>query len=263
MLPEGWPRDNVTITPGTHLPAFEYVHQAFPREIATDVSGCHCQLNCTPEICNCVRQNPLGNVYDAQGRFIPLVHGLDFEDSVLECGPNCACHGQCSNNITQREPLVPHPLHVASAGAKGLGVFAVKPIECGAFICVYAGQYLRAKEANKRLKEYDILGRGHALLAVRELLPSGNAALITFIDATHHGNIARFFNHSCGGGNMDFVTVRTPGSLVPRIAFFAKRNIEAGEELTFAYGQPFAGPGSAPCACGTSHCLGFLPHEDL
>ena len=43
-----------------------------------------------------------------------------------------------------------------------------------------------------------LCGCGWALQVVREVLPSG-VALRTNIDATLTGNVARFFNHRCGG----------------------------------------------------------------
>eukprot|EP00198_Chlamydomonas_reinhardtii_P002420 XP_001691756.1 histone methyltransferase [Chlamydomonas reinhardtii] len=77
-------------------------------------------------------------------------------------------------------------------------------------------------------------GEGHALLVVREVLPSGLALRLN-IDATRLGNVARFFNHSCDGGCLLPVVVRRRGSLVPGVGLFARRDISVGEELTFPY----------------------------
>ena len=52
------------------------------------------------------------------------------------------------------------------------------------------------------------------------------------------------------------------GSLLPCIALIAQHDIEAGTELTFAYGAPNDGtqPGQhEQCLCKTPTCLGFLP----
>ncbi|KAL3149147.1 Histone-lysine N-methyltransferase suvr3 [Trebouxia sp. C0010 RCD-2024] len=74
---------------------------------------------------------------------------------------------------------------------------AAQHIDQGEFVAQYAGELLRNVEADKRLAQYDTNNTdvGHALLVVREVLPSGTACLRFNIDATRIGNIARFFNH--------------------------------------------------------------------
>jgi SET domain-containing protein len=53
-----------------------------------------------------------------------------------------------------------------------------------------------------------------------------------FIDATKSGGIGRFANHSCNPNC--YVAKWTIGNHV-RMGIFAKRNIQAHEELTFNY----------------------------
>ncbi|RVW35153.1 Histone-lysine N-methyltransferase SUVR3 [Vitis vinifera] len=62
-----------------------------------------------------------------------------------------------------------------------------------------------------------------ALLVVREHLPSGKACLRMNIDGTRIGNVARFINHSCDGGNLLTVLLRSSGALLPRLCFFASK----------------------------------------
>ena len=83
------------------------------------------------------------------------------------------------------------------------------------------------------------------------------------IDATKVGNVARFINHSCDGGNLQPVLVRSSGSLIPRLCFFAARDIAEGEELAFSYGDAMLRPNKGlPCFCGSSCCPGVLPAEE-
>lgn len=129
----------------------------------------------------------------------------------------------------------------------------------------YAGELLTTEEARKRQQKYDELasqGRfSSALLVVREHLPSGKACLRLNIDATRVGNVARFINHACDGGNLWTVLVRNSGSLLPRLCFLASRDIVEGEELAFSYGDIRLRPTGLPCFCGTSCCFGVLPSE--
>ncbi len=103
---------------------------------------------------------------------------------------------------------------------------------------------------------------------VRQMLPSTQTAIVFTIDATTTGNVARFFNHSCGRGNLEPVIVRLAGSMIPQVAMFASEDIAAGEELTFAYGESvsaaeLAGPHTKwrRCFCGTKSCMGYLPRN--
>ena len=54
----------------------------------------------------------------------------------------------------------------------------------------------------------------------------------------------RFINHSCAP-NLGMTTVRVD-SVLPRFAFFALRDIEGGEELTFSYQGTQGAPEGAP-----------------
>ncbi|RWW84444.1 hypothetical protein BHE74_00006949 [Ensete ventricosum] len=131
----------------------------------------------------------------------------------------------------------------------------------------FSGEFLTTEEARRRQRTYDELacgGRLHpALLVVREHLPSGKACLRVNVDATKVGNVARFVNHSCDGGNLSTVLVRNSGSLLPRLCFFAAKDVVDGEELSFSYGvADLTKQGLLPCFCGSSCCVGRLPSEE-
>jgi [histone H3]-lysine36 N-dimethyltransferase SETMAR len=125
---------------------------------------------------------------------------------------------------------------------------------------------LTTEEARRRQRVYDELSSAGklspALIVIREHLPSGKSCLRVNIDATKVGNVSRFINHSCDGGNMRPVLVRSSGSLLPRLCFFAARDIVEGEELTFSYGDARVRPKGLPCVCGSLCCSGVLPSEE-
>lgn len=129
-----------------------------------------------------------------------------------------------------------------------------------------SGELLTTKEARERQQIYDQLAKNgrisSALLVVREYLPSRKACFRINIDATRIGNVARFINHSCDGGNLSTVLIRSAGALLPRVCFFASRDIKAGEELSFSYGDVRLREKGLHCFCGSSCCSGILPSED-
>lgn len=156
--------------------------------------GCRCEGPCTAATCPCIRGNPS---YDAEGRLLSLLHGLDLPSAIYECGPACTCRAACPCAVTARGAR--HRLRLHKTEGKGWGVAAAERIAQGAFLCEYAGEFLTTPEAQRRLREYDAAraagqGSGHALLVAREVLPSG-AALRSNIDATRRRNAAGFMNH--------------------------------------------------------------------
>ncbi|GLT87450.1 hypothetical protein SLE2022_055320 [Rubroshorea leprosula] len=182
---------------------------------------------------------------------------------VNECGPSCGCGLECVNRLTQRGILV--KLKVVRDLRKGWGLYAAQSTQEGQFVCEYAGELLTTEDARKRQQIYDQLASAgqfsSALLVVREHLPSGKACLRVNIDATRVGNVARFINHSCDGGNLSTILVRSSGALVPRLCFFASKDIREDEELTFSYGETRVRSNGLKCFCGSSCCFGTLPSE--
>lgn len=182
---------------------------------------------------------------------------------MAECGPSCRCGLECGNRLTQRGVSV--RLKIIKDLKKGWGLYADQLIHQGQFVCEYAGEVLTTTEARRRQQFYDeqaSSGRfSSALLVVREHLPSGKACLRMNIDATRVGNVARFINHSCDGGNLSTMLVRCSGALLPRLCFFASRDIPENEELSFSYGDTRLRPKGLECFCGSSDCFGVLPSE--
>lgn len=182
-----------------------------------------------------------------------------------ECGPSCHCNLECRNRMSQRGISV--KLKIVKDQRKGWGLYAGELISKGKFVCEYAGELLVTEEARKRQQKYDVLASSGllspALLVVKEHLPSRTVCMRMNIDATKIGNVARFINHSCDGGNLEVLLVRSCGALLPRICFFAARDIQENEELSFSYGDiSRLKQNPLPCFCGSSCCLGILPSED-
>merc|ERR1712220_30467 len=73
-------------------------------------------------------------------------------------------------------------------------------------------------------------------------------------DGTDFGNIARFMNHACDP-NCEIIKVEC-GLQYPTVAFFTKRSIAVGEELTWTYdkGGGKKKKDGVRCLCGAPQC---------
>ena len=145
------------------------------------------------------------------------------------------------------------------------------------FVCEYAGELISISEAKKRARELTP-ETGNYIIVLREH-NSSNQILRTHVDARFHGNASRFINHSCDP-NLIMVPVRVD-SIVPKLALFAARDIQVGEELSFDYSGEFSVwpcdgvRGSSQesrlfsdhkvkpmsCFCGSKNCKGILPFD--
>jgi uncharacterized protein len=111
----------------------------------------------------------------------------------------------------------------------GRGVFTHEPILRGSCIIEYTGRELSKKEQERNGRYFFWTGRG------------------TMIDGNIKGNTARFINHSCRP-NCE-IDIRKQ-----RVYVFAKRNIRAGEELTYDYDTEYFEEYIKPRGCLCDKC---------
>lgn len=222
----------------------------------------------TLALCSC--SSPHGIVCDKSGR---LVSAENENRPLVECGPNCACPMSCANRFVQSHSQGAFSMEIFRLATTGWAVRTQVPIPAWSFVCEYAGLVVSQKTA-KKCEQSRRDGDPNFLLVLREHRSNG-AVLLTHVDASSHGNVSRFFNHSCEP-NLVLRAVRV-GSVIPRLAFFSIRDITLGEELTFSYGgegdpedTPFVPLPSNPdlkpivrveCKCGSSKCRGILPYD--
>lgn len=74
------------------------------------------------------------------------------------------------------------------------------------------------------------------------------------VDATRKGSLARFVNHSCDPNCVSRI-ISHAGS--KKVVLYAKRDIAAGEELSYDYKFPIEDH-KIPCHCGVATCRGSL-----
>lgn len=129
----------------------------------------------------------------------------------------------------------------------GRGVYAQCAISDGTRVIEYIGERITKAEAARR----------EAARLVRRDRRGDDCVYIFNLNRRHDldgggdRNVARLINHSCAP-NCSAENIRG------RIWIVARRDIAAGEELTFDYGFSFADWRLHPCRCGTTRCVGFI-----
>lgn len=114
--------------------------------------------------------------------------------------------------------------------ATGLGLFALEAIPAGKRIIEYTGPLILNEEVEKR--------RGKYFFGINTKWS---------IDGSPRSNTARYINHSCRPNASAFVSGR-------RVWVWSKRNIKAGEELTYDYGKEYFDDQIKPKGCKCSKC---------
>jgi hypothetical protein len=129
------------------------------------------------------------------------------------------------------------------------GVFADKDIKENEMLVEYRGEIIGNCMCEKREKEYEDAKIGSDYMFRIDGL--------SVCDATKQGNVARFINHSCDPNCFTkIISIEGNG----RIVIYAKRDIGAGEELSYDYKFPleYDEKKRIPCHCGSRDCRGFM-----
>ncbi|KAF3689473.1 Histone-lysine N-methyltransferase SETMAR [Channa argus] len=237
--------------------------------------GCPCLFHsCLTESCCCLQAH--GQAYDITGTMLDLNRtDTGYSSPVFECNVLCSCSDSCSNRVVQRGLRL--RLEVYRTRNRGWGVRTLEPIKHGTFVCEYAGEVISFDEARHRQLAQKSEENNY-IIAVREHAGTGSI-IETFVDPDMVGNVGRFLNHSCLP-NLFMLPVRVH-SMVPRLALFAGRDIDAQEELTFDYSGGYSNQPPAEllstksdvamqasstnglqrkvCRCGAKNCSQFLP----
>lgn len=141
-------------------------------------------------------------------------------------------------------------IRAGASGIHGHGVHARVAIPDGTRVIEYTGQRITKAEARRR--ETQRLTRqargGDDCVYIFELNKTHD------LDGRKSTNIARLLNHSCAPN------CRTE-NIRGHIWIIARRDIVAGEELTFDYGYGYKEWRLHPCRCGKPQCVGFIVNK--
>ncbi|GFS70950.1 histone-lysine N-methyltransferase SETD2 [Nephila pilipes] len=164
---------------------------------------------------------------------------------MIECGSRCATGEACSNKRFQKRLYA--KVESFKTQKKDWGLKLLEDVPMGNFVIEYVGEVLSRHDFKQRVKQYAREKSNHYYFM----------ALKTdeIIDATNKGNLSRFMNHSCDP-NCETQKWTVNGEL--RIGFFAKRDLKAGEELTFDYQFQRYGREAQKCYCESELCTGYI-----
>lgn len=134
-----------------------------------------------------------------------------------------------------------YPVRVGPSAIDGQGAFAEQAIPAKAKIGEIRGEFVAMADARARAKEAERSSGRIFMIAVSDKRA---------VDATYSTDPLRYANHSCAP---NMVLKVQQG----RVAFYAIRDIDAGEELTARYGETHHA-GRLTCRCGAFNCQGNL-----
>ena len=132
-------------------------------------------------------------------------------------------------------------VRVGQSGVHGRGLFAARDLPKGTYVMEYRGEKVGKKEGERRTQEQWDEGRLYMFTLSKRW----------DIDGSPEWNLARLANTSCDPNT------ESHNERGRRIWIVARRDIRAGEEITYDYNFDFVEPPPV-CRCGAARCRGYL-----
>ncbi|XP_052392848.1 histone-lysine N-methyltransferase EHMT1-like isoform X10 [Carassius gibelio] len=207
----------------------------------THLQYCVCKDDCSSASCMC-GQLSLRCWYDKESRLLPEFCNEE-PPLIFECNHACSCWRTCKNRVVQNGLRI--RLQLFRTQMMGWGVKTLQDIPQGTFVCEYVGEIISDAEADVRENDSYLFSL------------DSKVGDMYCVDARFYGNISRFINHHCEPNLFPCRVFTSHQDLrFPHIAFFACKNISAGDELGFDYGDHFWDVKGKlfRCQCGSSKC---------
>jgi len=178
------------------------------------------------------------------------------KSQLFECQPDCGCGKDCKNKVVQKRCQFRLSIF-RTPDCRGWGVKALQNIPKGAFIKEYVGEIITNSEVTRRMNTYY-----QSNVTYFFDLDMVETELDLSIDATCHGNISRFVNHSCDPNlGVYFVNYGVLEPSIPCLALFTIKEVAKDEELTLDYNLGTNEPDkhkTVKCLCKSSRCIGYI-----
>uniref|UniRef100_A0A671QB51 Histone-lysine N-methyltransferase EHMT1-like n=1 Tax=Sinocyclocheilus anshuiensis TaxID=1608454 RepID=A0A671QB51_9TELE len=208
----------------------------------THLQYCVCKDDCSSASCMC-GQLSLRCWYDKESRLLPEFCN-EKPPLIFECNHACSCWRTCKNRVVQNGLRI--RLQLFRTQMMGWGVKTLQDIPMDTIVClVYVGEIISDAEADVRENDSYLFSL------------DSKVGDMYCVDARFYGNISRFINHHCEPNLFPCRVFTSHQDLrFPHIAFFACKNISAGDELGFDYGDHFWDVKGKlfRCQCGSSKC---------
>jgi histone-lysine N-methyltransferase SETD2 len=158
-------------------------------------------------------------------------------DCYVECDDDCTSGEQCTNKRIQNK-MWKSVVKKKTENGKEYGLFVKEDCKIGDLIIEYVGKVVQTE---KTINNIYYMSIDYAPL---------------WINATKMGGWAKFINHSCDP-NCRLEQWEVNG--LPRMCYFANKEIKEGAELTFDYNWTCDEDKTrTECKCGTVNCKGFI-----
>ena len=171
---------------------------------------------------------------------------------LIECSgdgksSNCNVGGDCGNRALGKRQFA--KCKPKRERGKGWGLITVEAIPKGKLVLEYVGEVIEEAVMEKRMVDWNKEHPNDPNFCVMALTGGW------YIDARQYANMSRFINHSCDP-NCSLVSVNVKG--YKRNGIYSKRDIAAGEFLSYDYQFDTKQGDRFLCRCGAKKCRGTM-----
>ncbi|KAF2002936.1 SET domain-containing protein [Amniculicola lignicola CBS 123094] len=198
---------------------------------------------------------------------------LTSRNPIYECNAKCRCGPYCRNKNVQFGRQVELEIF-KTANSRGWGLRCRQKLFQGQFIDTYRGEIITDAEATRREEAAHSKMKASYLYSLDKFAETEQIDVedLYVVDGQFMGGPTVFMNHSCDPNCRQYtVSYNKNDPRIYDLAFFACRDIEAGEELTFDYldkeeedeeknNEATEDPSAdaVPCLCGSDNCRKWL-----